>query len=187
MKRILPFIFLFIFLESCIPLRIAPSIDDYKLTKGRNFKRGLPERTVFIFEEPKEKEANEFYTYVNVKYQLEHDNVYDDVPFQIDGEQYFFSFYETDIQDKSIPILGIFMDVLISKGLDSDDYDPIFSPNDGVTRKGNWYIVIEVYSDKEKDCLAIDSLSREIVLKYLRILKKEYLSTHNYDELVFKN
>ena len=54
-------------------------------------------------------------------------------------------------------------------------------------RSDNYYIAIEVYSDLEVDCLHVKSLSREVVLKYLRALKNEYLSTHNYNEVVFKN
>lgn len=63
---------------------------------------------------------------------------------------------------------------------------PIFDDSYG-SRKGHWYIAIEVYNDLEKDCLQVDALSREAVLKYLRTLKQEYLITHNYNETVFKN
>ncbi len=72
--------------------------------------------------------------------------------------------------------------------LGNDEMDSIFSGEDATfSGVNNWYIAIEVYSDFEKDCLLMDSLSREAVLEYLRILKKEYLSTHNYNEVVFKN
>ena len=57
--------------------------------------------------------------------------------------------------------------------------------NDYAHRIGQWYIAIEVYSDTEYDCLMEKSLSREAVLKYLRGLKREYLTTHNYNETVF--
>lgn len=185
MKRILPFIFLLAIVQSCIPLRIAPSIDDYKLTKGKKFKRGLPKRTVFIFEDPKEKKVNEFYNFVNSKFQLEHENVYDDVPFNIRGQQYFFSFYETDIPDKTINFLPIIFNAMWNSALNIEDDDN--EPGPSEIRTNNYYIAIEVYNDIEKDCLEEDALSREAVLKYLRTLKKEYLSTHNYNELVFKN
>lgn len=55
------------------------------------------------------------------------------------------------------------------------------------SRIGNWYIAIEVFSSTEKDCLREDSISKDVVLPYLRNLKQEYISTHNYNEAVFKN
>jgi len=126
--------------QSCIPLRIAPTIEDYKITEG------------------------------------------------VDEEQFFFSFYEVEIQDKSLNLAPLVVDVFINAALGQDDIQPIFSDKvDAVSREGNWYIAIEVYNDSENDCLQINSLSREIVLKYLRALKKEYFSTYNYNETLFRN
>lgn len=174
-------LFTLFLVQSCIPLRIAPSIDDYKLSKGKKFKRSLSKRSMFIFEDT--KDANHFYNYINTKYNLDHDNVYDDVPFILNNQQYFFSFYEVDIPDKGVNFLGFILSRSLSAALKIEDDE---STPEGY-REDNYYLAIEVYSDEEKDCLADDSLSREIVLKYLRTLKKEYLSTHNYNELVFKN
>ena len=176
-------VFLF---NSCIPLRIAPDIDDYKITKGKSFKKGLPKREMFVFEDP--KEADEFYDYVNIKFQLNNENVYDDVPFEINTQTYFFSFYEVEIPDKTINLFPVVLDVFVNAALGIEDVEPVFSDDEnGVTRNGHWYIAIEAYSDHEKDCLKVGSLSREVVLNYLRALKKEYISTHNYNETVFKN
>ncbi len=176
-------VFLF---NSCIPLRIAPDIDDYKITKGKSFKKSLPKREMFVFEDP--KEADEFYDYVNIKFQLNNENVYDDVPFEINTQTYFFSFYEVEIPDKTINLFPVVLDVFVNAALGNEDVEPIFSDDkNGVTRNGHWYIAIEAYSDHEKDCLKVGSLSREVVLNYLRALKKEYISTHNYNETVFKN
>ena len=85
-------------LSSCIPLRIAPNIEDYRITKGKSFNRNLPKRSMFVFEDT--KDANHFYNYVDTKFRLNDENVYDDVPFKINGEQYFFSFYEVEIPDQ---------------------------------------------------------------------------------------
>lgn len=176
-------VFLF---NSCIPLRIAPDIDDYKITKGKSFKKGLPKREMFVFEDP--KEADEFYDYVNIKFQLNNENVYDDVPFEINTQTYFFSFYEVEIPDKTINLFPVVLDVFVNAALGIEDVEPVFSDDEnGVTRNGHWYIAIEAYSDHEKDCLKVGSLSREVVLNYLRALKKEYISTHNYNETIFKN
>ena len=173
-------------ITSCIPLRIAPNIEDYKLIKGKRFKRSLPKKTTFIFEDP--KDANEFYDYVNTKFQLDDYYVEVDVPFSIDNETFFFSFYEVEIEDKALNLAPIFADVLINEALGNDEFEPVISgANNTLSRSGNWYIAIEVFSTEEKDCLAKDSANRTKVLTYLRALKEEYLSTSNYNEVVFKN
>lgn len=54
MKKQLLVVILVIVVQSCIPLPIAPNIEDYKITKGKKFKRSLPKRQMFIFEDIKE-------------------------------------------------------------------------------------------------------------------------------------
>ncbi len=180
MKQTLLLVFVLFTLQSCIPLRIAPKIEDYKIKKGKKFKRSLSKRQMFIFEDS--KEAEQFYNFVNVSFQLDDTNVYDDVPFEIDGQQYFFAWYEVEIPDKSINLLPVFVDLAFAVA----DMDTAFEDS-YENRKGNWYLAIEVYNDLEPDCLVETSLSREDVLKYLRALKKEYLAAHNYNETIFKD
>lgn len=179
MKKIIIVLSLTMLIHSCIPLRIAPNIEDYKLTQGKKFKRSLPKRQMFVFADP--KPANHFYKYVNTKFQLQDINVFDDVPFSIAGEQYFFSYYEVDIPDKTINLLPIAVDVALLQA----DIDPTMEHH-YQTRKGNWYIAIEVYSDSENDSLHTNSPSRETVSEYFRLLKNEYLATHNYNSVLFK-
>lgn len=181
MKKVLLLIFIFGLSASCIPLRIAPNIKDYKLIKGKRFKRGLPEKTVFVFEDP--KEANEFYNYVNTKFQLDDYYVDVEVPFQIDGANYFLSFYEVEIPTKTINLIPLALDGILNQAA---EMDPVFDELH-TSRVGNWYIAIEVFSDREQDCLGEGSVSRDLVLPYLRELKSEYLATSNYNEVVFKN
>jgi len=177
--RIFISFFLVIFLvQSCIPIRIAPNIKDYKVTKGKRFKRTLSKRQMFLFEDP--KEAGDFYDFVNAKFQLNDILVDEDVPFMIEQKQYFFAFYEVEIPDKNINLIPLALDALL---LESNS-EPMFV-NHYDSRKSNWYIAIEVYSDFEEDCLSEQSLSRDMVLKYLRALKNQYLSTENYNETVF--
>ena len=185
MKRIGLTLVLLVLFQSCIPLQVAPKIKDYKITKGNKLKRSLPKRQMFVFEDP--KEANQFYDYINTKFRLGRRRVYDDVPFVIAGKQYFFSFYEVEIEDKALNIFPIVFDVVLNATLKNEDMEPYLSKDmDFVLRRGNWYLAIEVYSDYEKDCLSVNSLSRAPVLNYLRSLKNEYLSTHNYNEILFK-
>ena len=184
MRHILSILCLVLIIQSCVPIRVAPAIRDYKLKKGKKFKRSLSKRTMFIFEDP--KDANHFYNYVNTKFQLGDENVYDDVPFLIDDEYYFFAFYEVDIPTKILNLAPAIFSATLNAALESeDDLDDV--GGEDILRTDNWYIAIEVYSDKEKDCLHEDSFSREPVLNYLRTLKKEYLTTHNYNETIFKN
>lgn len=60
MKRFIMFVGLFIVTLLCIPLRIAPTIKDYKVTQRKKFKKSLPKRYMFHFPDP--KPANQFYT-----------------------------------------------------------------------------------------------------------------------------
>jgi len=182
MRKILPFILCLFFFQACIPLRVAPDIKTYKVSKGKKFKRSLSKRQMFIFEDS--KQAGEFYSYINTKFQLEDENVYDDVPFEISGQQYFLAFFEVDIPDKSINLFPVIFEASLNAALNIEDEiesEPI------ELRRDNFYIAIEVYSDIEKDCLSSEALSRESVLKYLSGLREEYLTTNNYNELVFKN
>ncbi len=181
MKKLLSLSILLVLFNACIPLRIAPKIDDYKVTKGKRFKRSLPKKTVFVFPDPKDEDH--FYNYVNTKFQLNDYYVDVEVPFAIDGDEFFFSFYEVEIPTKTINLIPLVVDGILSQAA---DMDPILEEVH-TSRIGNWYIAIEVFSKTEKDCLHENSVSRDSVLTYLREMKTEYLSTHNYNEVVFKD
>jgi len=151
------------------------------LANGKKLKKGLPKRTLFVFEDP--KEADEFYHYINTKFQLNDYHVDVQVPFMLDEKTFFFSFYEVEIPTKTINLIPLALDVALNQAA---DIDPVFDEVH-TSRMGNWYIAIEVFSDTEKDCLSEDSVSRNLVLPYLRNLKNEYLATDNYHEVIFKN
>lgn len=160
-------------ITSCIPVRIAPTIKTDKVMVAKKFKRKLPKRHAFIFEDP--KDANEFYNYVNTKYELNHQDVEFNVPFEVDGKPFYFSFHEVEIADKSINIVPIITDgVLESKGR-----EPVFE-GAHISRVGNWYLALTVSDDAMKDCLKEGYEEKETILKYLRKLRVEYLNTHNY-------
>ena len=186
MRLVLPLLLGLFLFQGCIPIRIAPNISDYKIAKGRRFKRGLPKKTVFVFKDP--KHADDFYNYVNTKFQLDDSYVDVQVPFVIENNTYYFSFYEVSIDDKEINFVPLIFDVTLNAALGNEEMET-YAVNDenSLLRKGNWYIAIEVFSDSEKDCLHEKSTSRKLVLAYLRDLKKEYLSTHNYNEVLFKD
>lgn len=180
MKKSILGILVIVILQSCIPIRIAPKIKDYQLTKGKRFKRSLPKRQMFVFEDP--KDVNEFYNYVNTKFNLDYIDVYDDIPFSIANNQYFFSFYEVDIPNKTINLIPLAVDAILQNAEINPVMDGLYE-----TRQGNWYIAIEVYSNTEHDCLEPESASRPVVSEFLRNLKNEYLASSNYNEVIFKN
>ena len=68
MVRLLLYICIAAVSTSCIPLSFAPNIKTDKVKLAKRFKRDLPKRYGFIFEDP--KEADDFYTFINTKYQL---------------------------------------------------------------------------------------------------------------------
>ncbi|MGB5370617.1 MAG: hypothetical protein WBN18_09315 [Flavobacteriaceae bacterium] len=179
MRSVLAFLFLLQVAGSCIPLRTAPEIADYRVTRGKKFNRKLPQREMYIFKDTKEADA--FYNYVDVKYDLNHQNVYEDVPFMLEGTQFFFSFYEVEITDKSLNLFPAMFDLFVGGALGWEE--PILSDDwEVVNRKGNWFVAIEVYNDFEKDCLSSTSLSRPLVLNYLTSLKDDYISHKNFLE-----
>lgn len=178
MRKLLPLIAVF-FCVSCFPIRIAPTIDNDKVMVAKKFKRQLPKQYAFIFEDP--KDANEFYNYINTKYQLNHQDVEYNVPFEIDGKVYFFSFYEVEIPDKTFNILPFFIDVFLS----SQDFTPIFE-DAYTTRIGNWYLAITVRDDALSDCLVDHYENRDDIINYLKDMRVEYLGSNNYLEAFLK-
>jgi len=166
MRRIVFLPVFLLLIQSCIPIKSAPRIENYRILEGRKFKKGLPPRQTFVFED--KQDVNAFYNFINDKFQLGDEQVMDDVPFRVNGHQYFFSFYEVDKKSKNINLMPFIM----SKLTKSEEVDePEMDINE------YYYIAIEAYSDIENDCLVMGALSREPVLKYLRNLKEEYQNT----------
>jgi len=178
--KYLPILIAFFLISSCIPIRIAPKINDYKVKVAKKFKRNLPRDHAFIFNDP--KEAEEFYNYINIRYQLDYQDVDQNVQFTIENEKFFFSFYETEIPTKTINLLPMFIDA----GLDSKGIDPMFEDS-YMSRKGNWYLVLTVFDTDLNDCLKPNYKYQKEIIIYLKNLKSEYLSTNNYFDPLFRN
>ncbi len=83
--------FLILLLYSCIPLRIAPNIEGDKIVHTKKFKKDLPNCYGFVFED--KKKADEFYNFINTKYNLKHNNVDSNVPIVIDNKTFFYVFF----------------------------------------------------------------------------------------------
>jgi hypothetical protein len=164
---------------SCIPLRIAPNIKGDKIMVAKKFKRNLPRQHAFIFED--KPFADEFYNYINTKFQLEHQNVTSNVLVNINGSIYALSYYETEIPTKTLDLVPVAVDAK----RESNGNDPLFE-NQYVSRKDQWYIVITLFDEQMKNCLNPKHKQFNDVNTYLKSLREEYKTTSNYMEVVFK-
>ncbi|WP_298540664.1 hypothetical protein [uncultured Aquimarina sp.] len=176
--------FIIVFLISftaCVPTKIAPRIKDYKVTSGKKFKKQLPKRTAFIFEDPKNE--NEFYAFINAKFKLNNKDVGWNVPFTVDNEEYYFSFYEIERTSNTINIAPIIADIALLAAYQTTG---TYAFQDFHTsRSGKWYIVLTVNDKDLMDPLKEDYEKRAEIVTFLQQLKKEYLSTNNYNKYLF--
>jgi len=168
MKQLATILFFLIF-SSCIPLSIAPNIEDYKIKVARKFKRKLPKDYAFIFEDT--KGANEFYNYINLKYELNDKYVERNVPFTINDNKYFLSFYE---KKKTTNYLDLFVPVV--ETAISGSYEGDIE----MVSDSQWYLLLIVYDSNLEDCLEPNHKFRTTVISYLIELKQEYLNS-NYN------
>jgi len=162
--------------SSCIPVKIAPNIDTHRVMLAKKFKRKLPRETSFIFEDP--KDAYAFYDYVNTKFQLKHQNVGLNTPFQIEGKTYYLNYKEAE---KTTNVVNLPL-ILIDAKRSSNGNSSLFE-NSYVSRKGQWYLVLSVHDDNFKNCLLDDYENQDRVIDYLEYMRQEYLNTENYKEL----
>lgn len=160
---------------SCVPVSIAPQIKTHKLVKAKRFKRDLPKNYGFIFKDP--KKVDEFYQFVSAKYNL---GVYDfenppQISFSIDGEEYYIAIYERERATKTVNLAPIIADAK----LEDSNLDPVFE-SAYTSRKGHWYLILLVTNTNGEDSLNPKYKDRQKVISYLKDLKKEYLTTHDY-------
>jgi len=172
--------YLLIFLTySCIPLKIAPNIEGEKIVNAKKFKKGLPNFQGFIFEDS--KNANEFYNFINAKYDLKHINVESNVPISINNKTYYLSFFERERTTQTVNLIPIAIDADRS----SKGKDPILE-NIYTSRSGFWYLVLTITDPEIKDCLNPKYPQHQQVVNHLKNLKNEYFSTSNYIEAYLK-
>lgn len=167
----LAIILVFLIFSSCIPLRIAPNIEDYKIKVAKKFKRKLPKTNAFIFEDPKEADA--FYNYINIKYNLNFKNVERNVLFAFDGKIYFLSFYEIEIPTKYLNFLPFLIEASVSTAINGE---PSFNGEVEIDRIGSWYLALTVSNFNKDDCLDPSYEFRPELINYLQNLKTEYLA-----------
>ena len=176
-KKVVKFISLILTLQGCIPLSFAPSIESYELIATKKFSKELPSGYGFVFEDP--KSANEFYYYINSKFDLNFSEEEFNIPVELNGKALYLSFYECERTTKTINLIPILLD---AKREDNGN-EPIFQDQHS-TRNGHWYIVITVRDAALKDLLHPENEQVIEVSEFLESLRKEYLSTYHYNELI---
>ena len=176
MKNVIWVLFLFS-VVSCIPFKIAPNIDDYKITNAKTFNRYLPDEYAFVFED--KKDADEFYHFVNTKFQLDFLDVEMNVPIQINDAIYYMSFYEQEKTTESANLVPILIDAI----LEDQEMGPMLEDAHGSTRS-HWYILITVLDEDFKDCLNPNHPFQTEIIEALWNLKEEYQTTHHYIETI---
>ena len=176
-----PFILVSVFLLvfSCFPVKIAPNIEGDKLMVAKKFKRSLPKTYALVFEDP--KEANEFYNFINTKYELNHVNVEHNVPFVLANETYYFSFYEIEKETKTVNLVPILVDAKRESNGNTSILEDAHT-----TRKGKWYLVLTASDYNSNDALNPKHPNCKKIEDYLRNLRIEYLNTSNYVEALLR-
>lgn len=170
---------LVVLLTSCIPTKIAPKIESYKITTGKKFNKALPKWQSFIFEDP--KNANEFYNYINTKFKLNHNNVDSNVKIVINNTDYYLSFYEIARDTETLNLIPIVID-----GKRNQNGNDALLSEAYTSQSSKYYIALTVFDDDFKNCLKEDYKDQKVIIQYLEALRKQYLSTYNYQQLLLK-
>ena len=147
---------------------------------ARKFKRDLPNEYAYIFEDP--KNADEFYNFINSKFDLNNELVRSNVPFYVADKEYALTFYEREKATKTVNLAPIAIDA----ALKNKNMDPAFEDS-YATRVGQWYLILTVSDKQMKNCLSPGHDNREDILIYLRDLRQEYLTTKDYNISKLRN
>ncbi len=167
------------FSTSCIPLSFAPNIKTDKVKIAKRFKCDLPKRYGFIFEDP--KEADEFYSFINTKYQLP--GIERKIPLWVNKKPLVMNIYERRRTTSTLNFVPILIDAALSG---EDSGVPGFFNSFYTTRNEKWFIIITLTDLNGQDALMPDYKEQNANLTFLRNLQKEYLNTANYLEAYFR-
>ncbi len=148
--------------------------------EAKKFKRKLPNQYAYIFTDP--KDANEFYYYINAKFPPnQEDDSEENVPAQIEGTNYYISFYETEKKSRIVNLLpAVANEVMREKNI------PIELEEPPIVRDGTWYIALIITDKDFNDALSPNFKYYKKVREYAKSLHNEYISTNNYNDLYFK-
>ena len=148
-----------------------------KVVKAKRFVKQLPYQYVYVFDDP--KDANEFYNYINAKYQVTYEE--GNLPLTIGGRQTFLTFYEVNKETQTVNLIPM----MVNAALEEKGHSPMFEDVE-MTRFGKWYIALTVTDTQLKDCLNPSHENYSAVEAFVATLREEYLTTTEYIELYLK-
>jgi hypothetical protein len=180
---------LLLFFSSCIPIKRAPNITDYKVLKGKKLKKSLGKKNFFVFKN--EKNMALFSAYINDKFKPKPNTFASNIPVQLEGEIFYFTFINVPITEETADLFSPLLGAVAEKALGIDDvehFDEFEDNNQSIPIYTNkeYFVAVKVHHDIEGDCLAENSLFRPIVLNYLRNLKTEFSNHSSYYDALFK-
>lgn len=179
MKKISLYL-LFLLVYSCIPYKIAPKIEGEKIIKAKKFKKDLPNYYGFIFEDT--KNANEFYNFINTKYNLKKQNVESNVPISINNKTYYLSFFERERTTSTLNLLPLAIDTHRNSNNKNPMLEDLYT-----SRRGFWYLILTVIDNDIKDCLNPNYPNYEEIISHLKKTKKRILFYKQLFRSSFKN
>ncbi|MGS2762676.1 hypothetical protein [Sinomicrobium sp. M5D2P9] len=153
---------LVVFIQGCIPVRLAPRISEYQVDRGVDIdKRIKTKKNLFVFDNPKKR--IHFVKFLEGKYKLEAYGNEERFKVNLNESDFDFFVFAPQLNDSYLDFTGL---------TDDDDSDVANNEDDSFH-----YIAIRVSTVYEDDCLSMNSLHYNIVLNYLKELKAEYLSS----------
>ncbi len=170
---------LLLLITSCTPLKIAPSIEDYKIIKGNKFKRKFVKDYTYIFNDPKPQD--QFYNFINAKFNKGGINVAYNTEVIINGSKFYISFYEPGKSSVSLNFAPMLIDLALTAQNIDMPLEQYYS-----SKSDKWYIAFTVFDANFNDALNPNYINHIPVITYLSQLKEEYLITNNYAMLPFK-
>ncbi len=170
---------IFLIVSSCIPIKFAPEIKDYRIAVAKRFKRDLPKHYAFIFEDS--KNADEFYRFLFWKLGSTDVDIEVNLPFKVEDKTYYMTFHERSKRSVTLNLLPIFIDVALERNGMDPSLEEMYESGDE-----SWYILITVMDSEFRDCLKPSYPQQKEVVATLAALKEEYMNTHHYVEAFLK-
>ncbi len=163
-----------------MPVKVAPNLKEGRILDAKKFLKKRKSGFVYVFQDPKKE--NEFYNYINTKFQTNYDDEQGNIKITINKMPYYLTFYEVNKETKTINLIPI----LINSKLEEKGKAPLLKDAERSSIQ-TWYIVLTVTDVFLEDSLAPSYSHRAKVLHYLEQMQHEYLTTSNYIEAYLRN
>ncbi|WP_340200990.1 hypothetical protein [Ascidiimonas sp. W6] len=159
MKKITFLAAFMLIISSCVTIKKAPAIDDYRVMKGKEFqKKNFTSQTAFIFQN--DLKMIDFRSFLAEKYDLHSFKSTMRIPVVFEDISFELFVFTPEKKEQKIN----FINAIISKNADDISVDE--STYD--------YVAISVSRIDDADCLSETSIYHKLVLRYLEDLKDTY-------------